>query len=197
MWALTPCFSPTESLEVPHVTSRARSQRALGFSRLLPGFSEHHHWSCEPTSKKSGHRDATVLQRPSGSRRAWARPALPQTGYQTSKKVFEMTPAPAVFFKDFTYLFLERGDERERNINVQDKHRSIASRIPPARDLVRNPGMCPDQELNQRPLGLQARAQSTEPHFDQGPSHLLTATVGQTLRKNHPAEPSQVPTVSD
>ena len=31
-------------------------------------------------------------------------------------------------------------------------------------DLAHNPGMCPDEELNQRPLRLQAGAQSTEPH---------------------------------
>ena len=31
-------------------------------------------------------------------------------------------------------------------------------------DLSCNPGMCPDWESNQRPLGLQAGTQSTEPH---------------------------------
>ena len=31
-------------------------------------------------------------------------------------------------------------------------------------DLVGKPGMCPDWEWNQRPFGLQAGAQSTEPH---------------------------------
>ena len=31
-------------------------------------------------------------------------------------------------------------------------------------DLARNPGMCPDWELNQQPFGSQARVQSTEPH---------------------------------
>ena len=31
-------------------------------------------------------------------------------------------------------------------------------------DLAHNPGMCPDWELNQRPSGLQAGAQPTEPH---------------------------------
>ena len=50
-----------------------------------------------------------------------------------------------VFFKDFVYLFLERGElsekERERNINV-------CGCAPPTRDLARNQGMCPDWELN-------------------------------------------------
>ena len=40
----------------------------------------------------------------------------------------------------------------------------VASRVPPARDLTRNPGMSPDWELNQQPFGLQARAHTTEPH---------------------------------
>ena len=35
---------------------------------------------------------------------------------------------------------------------------------PLAGDLARNPGMCPDWELNQQPFDSQAHAQSTEPH---------------------------------
>ena len=34
---------------------------------------------------------------------------------------------------------------------------------PPADDLAHNPGMCPDQESNQQPFGLQDDAQTTEP----------------------------------
>ena len=34
----------------------------------------------------------------------------------------------------------------------------------PPGDLAHNPGMCPDEELNQRPLRSQAGAQYTEPH---------------------------------
>ena len=45
--------------------------------------------------------------------------------------------------------------ERERNINVW---------LPLMRPLLTpNPGMCPDWELNLRPFGSQASAQSTEP----------------------------------
>ena len=69
-----------------------------------------------------------------------------------------------VFFfkKDFIYLFLDRGvgEERERNINVW-----LSLARAPTGDLTCNAGMCPDQELNQRPFGSQARAQSTEPHW--------------------------------
>ena len=70
------------------------------------------------------------------------------------------------FFKGFIYLFLERGEgrekERERNIDVQEIHWSVAFHMPPTGDP--NPGMCPDWESNQQPFGLQAGTQSTEPH---------------------------------
>ena len=67
-----------------------------------------------------------------------------------------------IFFKDFIYLLLERGQgrekERDRNINVW---LLIAH---PSKDLARNTGMCPDWESNRRPFGSQAGTQSTEPH---------------------------------
>ena len=66
------------------------------------------------------------------------------------------------------YWFLERwgGKEKERgrDINVQEKHRSIDSQTPPTGDPACNRGMCPDQESNRWPFGSQACAQSTEPH---------------------------------
>ena len=40
----------------------------------------------------------------------------------------------------------------------------VASHSPRAGDPVHNPGMCPAWEPNQCPFGLQASAQSTEPH---------------------------------
>ena len=62
----------------------------------------------------------------------------------------------------FIYLFLERGREGERE---GEKHQCVvASHTPPTGDLAHNPGMCPDWELNWRPFGSQASAQSTEPH---------------------------------
>ena len=42
-------------------------------------------------------------------------------------------------------------------------------------DLAHNPGMCPDWESNQRPFGLQAGAQSTEPH-QPGPEFISKAS---------------------
>ena len=63
-------------------------------------------------------------------------------------------------FKDFIYLFLERGKGREK-----EKHQCVvASHTPPSGDLACNPGMCPDWESNLQPLGLQVSTQSTEPH---------------------------------
>ena len=63
---------------------------------------------------------------------------------------------PLFFFKDFIYR--QRGREGEKHQHV------VASRVPPTGDLVHNPGMCPDWDLNQRPCGSQVGTQSTEPH---------------------------------
>ena len=52
-----------------------------------------------------------------------------------------------------------REGERERNISVW-----LPLPAPPTGDLARNPGMCPDWELNWQPFGSQAGTQSTEPH---------------------------------
>ena len=59
------------------------------------------------------------------------------------------------FFKtDFIYLFLERGEgrekERERNIDVWEIQRSVVSRMPPTGALACSPGMCPDWESNRQ-----------------------------------------------
>ena len=64
----------------------------------------------------------------------------------------------------FTYLFIlrERARERERE---EEKHQCVvASRAPSTGDLARSLGMCRVWESNQRPFGLQASTQSTEPH---------------------------------
>ena len=63
-----------------------------------------------------------------------------------------------IIFKDFIYLFLERGRERERNIHVW---------LPLLRPLLGvldcNPGMSFDWEWKQVPFGLLTCTQSTEP----------------------------------
>ena len=64
------------------------------------------------------------------------------------------------FLKDFIYLFLDRGEGREK-----EKHQCVvASQAPHAGDLAGNPGTCPDWESSQGPFGSQAGTQYTEPH---------------------------------
>ena len=46
----------------------------------------------------------------------------------------------------YLLIFRERGKggrKRERNNSAQEKHRLVASHVPPTRDLACNPGMCP------------------------------------------------------
>ena len=62
--------------------------------------------------------------------------------------------AAAAFKKYFMYLFLERGEGREKE---GEKHQcvrgpSVAFYVPPAGDLS---GLCPGLESNQRFFGLQ------------------------------------------
>ena len=45
-----------------------------------------------------------------------------------------------------------REKERERNINVKEKHPSVASPRASTGDRTCNPGMCPDQESNPQPF---------------------------------------------
>ena len=66
-----------------------------------------------------------------------------------------------IFFK--FYLFPERVERRERGWETSMR----GCLLPPTGGegcLAHSPGMLPGQESNQRPLGSQAGAQSTEPH---------------------------------
>ena len=66
------------------------------------------------------------------------------------------------FILFYLFIFRERGREGERK---GEKHQCVvAFCMSPIGDLAHNPGMCTDWELNQRPFGSQARAQSTEPY---------------------------------
>ena len=94
--------------------------------------------------------------------------------YLSSLRVFQSAPplkyslgctslyykqALAVVVLEFIYLFLDRGEGRERNINVW-----LVSCTPsPLGTWSTNPDMCPDWESNQRPFGVQAGTQATEP----------------------------------
>ena len=63
------------------------------------------------------------------------------------KIVYKMFDLKLSFFKDFIYLFLDRGEGREEE---GEKHQCVvASHMPPTGDLACNPGMCPDWESNQ------------------------------------------------
>ena len=53
----------------------------------------------------------------------------------------------STFLKDFIYLFLERGREREKHQCV------VASHVAPTGNLAHKPGMCPDWESNWQPFG--------------------------------------------
>ena len=92
------------------------------------------------------------------------------------------------FLKDLTYLFLERGEGREkegeRNIDVREKYQSVAPHTPPTRDLARNPGMCPDWESNQQTGNPSVRRPELSPlsHTTQG------RTVTFHFTAEHPAE---------
>ena len=84
------------------------------------------------------------------------------------KSTHESVPFRQILFlkRFFIYIFLERGEEKEkekeRNINVQDKYQSVTSHTPTTRNLVHNPGMCPDWELNQWPYGSCNDTQPTD-----------------------------------
>ena len=90
-----------------------------------------------------------------------------------------------ITFLIYLFIFRERGNEgeRERNINVWEKQLSAAPRTPPTR--AHNPGMCPSQELNYWPFGLQNGNQPTEP-YQSGHIPLLRApTTLCTLPNAH------------
>ena len=83
------------------------------------------------------------------------------------------------FLKDL-FIFRERRKEGERE---GEKHQCVvASCMPPTRDLVCNPGMCPDWESNRRLFGSQASTQSNELHqpglfFDFLMTAILTGVI--------------------
>ena len=53
--------------------------------------------------------------------------------------------------------FREKGreEERQRNTDVREQHQSVAFHKCFHWDGTLNPSMCPDQEMNLRPFGLQ------------------------------------------
>ena len=71
----------------------------------------------------------------------------------------------------YLYIYLSthlrewgRKGEREGEKHRHEKHQLAAPRRRSDEDRTRNPGMCPDWELNCQPFSSQADTQSTEPH---------------------------------
>ena len=89
------------------------------------------------------------------------------------------------FFRFYLFIFRERGKEGERE---GEEHQCVvAFRASPTGDLAHNPGLCTNWESKRWPFGLQASAQSTEPHqpgFDGGISYL------RSLRHIYPSRSS-------
>ena len=65
------------------------------------------------------------------------------------------------FLRFYSFIPRQRGREGEKGEKCQCV---VASHVPCTGDLAHNPGMRPGWELNPRPFGFQASAQSTEPH---------------------------------
>ena len=81
-------------------------------------------------------------------------------------------------FKSILFIYFEAGEEGERE---GEKHQCVvASCRPPSGDLARNPGMCPDRDLNQRSFGLQTGAQ------------IHCATSARALRKKNVNEAKKI-----
>ena len=59
--------------------------------------------------------------------------------------------------------YRERKTERERNIQVREKHQSVASHTCPDQGIEYAPHTCPDQESHRQPLTLGDNAPRTEP----------------------------------
>ena len=76
----------------------------------------------------------------------------------------------SVYFLKFYFRFYRerKGGERKGEKHWCEKETSVFGQgkrnTYPDKDRTRNPGTCPDWESNLRPSGLQAGAQSTEPH---------------------------------
>ena len=65
------------------------------------------------------------------------------------------------FKKSYLFIFREGKGGRKRGRETSMCGYLLST---PYGNLAHNPGMCPDWESNQQPFGLQAGAQSAEPH---------------------------------
>ena len=80
--------------------------------------------------------------------------------------------------KDFIYLLLARGREKKREKQSAKCEREMDQSIASCWRSGPQPRHCCDWESNQRPLGLQAGTQSTEPHQ---PGHVFLFLLASYL----------------
>ena len=81
-----------------------------------------------------------------------------------SKESFFKSSPKNVYWFYFIFFFRISFIFRERGTSMCKIHWLVASCTPLAGDLARNPGICPDWELNWWPFSSQAGTQSTELH---------------------------------
>ena len=92
------------------------------------------------------------------------------------KAIWASSKFLSCIFKKRFYVctFREMGKEGERE---GEKHQCVvAFHAPPTGDLARNPGLCPDRKLNQRPFCSQGGPQPTEPR-QPGPDRAFLMVV--------------------
>ena len=84
-------------------------------------------------------------------------------GNHSGVTIFTDLPRTENFFKDFSYLFLERGEGREKetkeNFNVRGKHQLLTFARSPTGGQAPNPDVCPDRESNWQHLTLRDNVQ--------------------------------------
>ena len=61
----------------------------------------------------------------------------------------------------YVCMYVEKREGKERGREMLSV---VVPCVPPTGNLACNSGICPDWESNQQPFGLQAGAQSSEPH---------------------------------
>ena len=79
-----------------------------------------------------------------------------------------LSPSFSFLKNDFIYLFLERGERRDKEGEkhwCKEKQLLVVSHTAPTGNLACSLGMCPDQESNPWPFGLWDHVQPTEPHL--------------------------------
>ena len=123
-------------------------------------------------------------------------------GYYSIRWARDLSHGLLLYLKDFIYVFLERGEgrekQRERNIDVWKKHQLVASHACPNRRPGPQPRHVPDQESNQRLFALRDNVQPTESQASQGcPRAWMSFYFWSSLTpKQHPDSKGSAPSSS-